>query len=190
KILMIWRHKIKTIWRLVVIAMLLLFLIPCTIGCGGKEKDSPEVEAKKNASLPDSIFANIHNQVYDNPSAARARSLKLLDSLDDADKVSRIKLMKYIGSAYVFEANYPEAIKYYNDALAEAEGINLYGEVANINNNLGTVFNESGSYTSAYIHLVAALENYDLAGAPEKREGTLNNIGLTYLNLNNHNKAL
>ena len=172
------------------IAMLLLFLIPCTIGCGGKEKDSPAVEAKKNASLPDSIFANIHNQVYDNPSAARARSLKLLDSLNDADKVSRIKLMKYIGSSYVFETNYPEAIKYYNEALVEAESINLYDEVANINNNLGTVFNESGSYTSAYIHLVAALENYDLAGAPEKREGTLNNIGLTYLNLNNHNKAL
>lgn len=98
--------------------------------------------------------------------------------------------MKYIGSSYVFETKYPEAIKYYNEALREAESIHLYDEIANINNNLGTVFNESGSYTSAYIHLVAALDNYELAGTPEKRNGTLNNIGLTYLNLNNHKKAL
>lgn len=172
-------------------AIWLVLFCAVAVCCNQKEGNlSKEDIFNSTASLPDSIFEKIHNQVYDNPSLARSRSFKILDSLDDSDKVSRIKLMKYVGSSYVFETNYPEAIKYYNEALLEAEGIHFYSEIANINNNLGTVFNESGSYTSAYIHLVAALDNYELAGTPDKKDGTLNNIGLTYLNLNNHKKAL
>lgn len=170
--------------------MLLFFIIGITISCNINPSGSESVYAYPESSLPDSVFEKIHKQVYDNPSLARARSMELLDSLDETDKISRIKLLKYIGSSYVLETNYPEAIQYYNEALAKAESINLYEEIANINNNIGTVFNESGSFTSAYIYLIAALDHYKLAGTPEKREGTLNNIGLTYLNLNNHKKAL
>ena len=187
---MIHKDKINTVWRLVLKTLLSLLFVWVIISCDESANGSTTAEYEKTATLPDSTFAEIHNQIYDNPSAARARSLSLLDSLDANDKISRIKLKKYIGSSYVFETNYPEAIQYYNEALAAAESIKLYDEIANINNNLGTVFNESGSYTSAYIHLVAALDNYELAGTPEKREGTLNNIGLTYLNLNNYKKAL
>ena len=169
--------------------ILTLLLIVGIISCN--ESAGPSLAPiQKSASIADSTFAQIHSQIYDNPSAARIRSLSLLNSLEENDKISRIRLMKYIGSSFVFETKYPEAIKYYNEALREAESIHLYDEIANINNNLGTVFNESGSYTSAYIHLVAALDNYEMAGTPEKRDGTLNNIGLTYLNLNNHKKAL
>lgn len=184
------QNKRETNWILVLKTILPLLFVGVIISCEKFANSSTTAKYDKIATLPDSTFAKIHNQIYDNPSAARAWSLSLLDSLDANDKISRIKLMKYIGSSYVFETNYPEAIKYYNEALAEAESIHFYDEIANINNNLGTVFNESGSYTSAYIHLVAALDNYELAGTPEKKEGTLNNIGLTYLNLNNHKKAL
>lgn len=183
--------KNDTVFRNVAKAVLLLLFSMAIVCC--EQKDG--IYKKKGffntaATIPDSIFEEIHNQVYDNPSFARLRSLEILDTTNETDKASRIKLMKYIGSSYVFETNYPEAIRYYNKALAEAEEIHFYSEIANINNNLGTVFNESGSYTSAYIHLVAALDNYELAGTPDKKDGTLNNIGLTYLNLNNHIKAL
>lgn len=188
---MIFKYlKTSTIWRLAVNTTVLLYLAGCTVGCGFIGTDDKAPNLKMAAMFPDSIFDQIHNQVYNNPALARERSFKLLDSIDSSDKISRIKLMKYIGSSYVFETNYPEAVKYYNDALREAESIHIYDEIANIKNNLGTVFNESGSYTSAYYHLIEALDYYELSGMPEKREGALNNIGLTYLNLNNHKKAL
>ncbi|MDP2688391.1 MAG: sensor histidine kinase [Aequorivita sp.] len=187
---MIDRNKINTVWRLVGPTIVTLLLIVGIISCNESAGPYLDHKTQKSASIAESTFEQIHSQVYDNPSAARMRSLSLLNSLEENDKISRIRLMKYIGSSYVFETNYPEAIKYYNEALREAESIHLYDEIANINNNLGTVFNESGSYTSAYIHFIAALDNYELAGKPEKKEGTHNNIGLTYLNINNHKKAL
>ena len=142
------------------------------------------------SSIDDSIFDTLRQQLYDSPSEARKHAKYLLASLEKDDPISEIKLLKNIGSSYVLETNYPSAIEYYNQALALAENINLYFEIGNINNNLGTVFNESGSYTSAYIHFVAAMDNYDLAETPYKKKGTLNNIGLTYLNLKNNQKAL
>lgn len=147
-------------------------------------------EAIPHTSIDDSIFDTLRQELYDSPSEARRRALDILSSLKRKDPISEIKLLKNIGSSYVLETNYPMAIDYYNQALILAENIDLYFEIGNIHNNLGTVFNESGSYTSAYIHFVAAMDNYDLAGTPDKKKGTLNNIGLTYLNLKNNQKAL
>jgi len=147
-------------------------------------------EAIPHPSIDDSIFDTLRQELYDSPSEARRRALDILSSLKREDPISEIKLLKNIGSSYVLETNYPMAIDYYNKALILAENIDLYFEIGNIHNNLGTVFNESGSYTSAYIHFVAAMDNYDLAETPDKKKGTLNNIGLTYLNLKNNQKAL
>lgn len=186
-------NHIKPLWdpfRVLGIMTYLLLLMIISFSCTNNNGNSIDAESPTAASIPDSIFESIHQQIYENPSAARTRSLILLDSIDKNDKISRLLLMKYIGSSYVLETNYPKAISYYNNALKEAEALKSYLEIANINNNLGTVFNESGSYTSAYAHLISALDNYKLAGMPEKRVGTLNNIGLTYLNLKNRKKAL
>ncbi|HLW31501.1 MAG TPA: tetratricopeptide repeat protein [Aequorivita sp.] len=172
---------------------ILLIVIISLISCDTPlfpDKTKTKSELPLQPSINDSVFDNIHQQLYENPSLARKHSLNNLDIIQVEDPISKIILLKYIGSSYVLETNYPDAIEYYNKALALAENINLYFEMGNIYNNLGTVFNESGSYTSAYIHFVAAMDNYDLAGTPEKKKGTLNNIGLTYLNLKNNKKAL
>lgn len=140
--------------------------------------------------LNENFFNEMHKLIYENPVKARAIAFQYLYSLDTNDQVSRIRLLKLAGSSYIFETNYSEAVKYYNKALAIAEKINLYVEIAHINNNLGVISNEIGNYKTAYIHFVEALNNYDLAEDQDKKVGTFNNIGLVYLYLKNYDKAL
>jgi signal transduction histidine kinase len=114
----------------------------------------------------------------------------MLDTLNNGDLVYHIRLLKNIGSSYVFETNYSQAIKYYDSALVLADSIKAYFEIANIHNNLGVIYNETGNYQSAYMHMIEALNNYDIIKNEDKRIGTLNNIGLVFLHLKNYNKAL
>ena len=145
----------------------------------------------KNLSEPYKVqFEELHKLVYENPSLARKKSNEILKSLPSDDLRSKIVCLKYIGSSYAFETNYSEAIKYYKQSLDLADKIHFYFEMGNLNNNLGTIYNEFGNYRSAYIYFTKALENYDLAGVPQKKTGTLNNIGLTYLHLDHQDKAL
>lgn len=166
--------------------VILFFILICFMSCHSSDKneDVHVSEPFKNQ------FEEIHKLVYENPSLAREKSNKILKSVSADDKKSRIICLKYIGSSYAFETNYSEAVKYYKQSLELAEKINFYFEIANLNNNLGTIYNEFGNYRSAYIYFIKALENYDLAGNQQKKTGTLNNIGLTYLNLNHQEKAL
>jgi two-component system NarL family sensor kinase len=178
--------------RAIKLPLLLLFLL-ITHSCNNP--DSPGNTDNQKQVQPGSMFSEnqfeeIHKLVYENPSEARAKAFKMLDSLDKDDQVSRIRLLKHAGSSYVFETNYSDAIKYFNEALSIAEEINLYIEIANINNNLGVLSNEIGNYKTAYIHFVEALNNYDLAGNQDKKTGTYNNIGLVYYHLKNYTKAL
>lgn len=151
------------------------------------------MQSHEKSVLGESLFKDIHKLVYENPSEARATAFRILDSLDKAginDQVSRIRLLKHAGSSYVFETNYSEAIKYFNQALSIAEEVELYIEIGNINNNMGVISNEIGNYKTAYIHFVEALNNYDLAENQDKKTGTYNNIGLVYYHLKNYSKAL
>lgn len=156
-----------------------------------KEKNQyTENTGQTTSNLTDAFFDEIHKQTYENPLAAREKSLSALESLAPNNKVSEIKLLKYIGSSYVFETNYPEAINYYNQALSLAEEIKFIDEIGNLNNNLGMVFNELGDFKSSYAYYSTAIQNYTLTNNKEKISGTYNNIGVVYLSLNNHEKAL
>lgn len=149
-----------------------------------------EPAAAVNPGEQDTLYAGLHRSIYVDPAAARAQAMQMLDTLNPANLSAKITLLKHIGSSYVFETNYPEGIRYYNEALEIAEQINLYVEIANINNNLGVIYNEIGNYKLAYIHLVEALNKFDLAGTSDKKIAAYNNIGLVYLNLKNYEKAL
>ena len=169
------------VWRL-----LMLLLISATLSCNRPDKTADAQQSELESQLEE-----IHKLVYAEPSLARDRSLKILQSISPGTDIkAEIISLKYIGSSYAVETRYAEAIKYYKRALELAEKINLYSETANLNNNLGTIYNEFGNYGAAYIYFIKALENYELAGNKEKRSGTLNNIGLTYLSLGNREKAL
>ncbi|SMC65111.1 tetratricopeptide repeat-containing sensor histidine kinase [Moheibacter sediminis] len=172
-------------------AIVFLFagLILINVSCNQPEKDSSKSSSKIN-ELNEKIFEELHKQTYEAPLATREKCFDLLKKISPKDLNSKIKLLKYIGSSYVFETNYPEAIKYYNKALNIAEETNNYNEIANLNNNLGMIFNEIGNFKTSYTYYFAALDNYDLAKNKDKKIGTLNNIGVIYLNLQNHEKAL
>lgn len=165
---------------------LFIWLVYIPYSCDSTNKiedsDAEEIHAQE--------FEEIYKLIYKDPALAREKSEEILNQLQPDDQQARIKSLKYIGSSYALETKYPQAIKYYNDALALAEEINYHFEIGNLNNNLGTIYNEFGNYNSAYIYFITALDNYDLAENTEKRSGTLNNIGLTYLNLGNFDKAL
>jgi len=171
-----------------ILALLILLLSPAFFSsCGSKEQQPAD---KGISAEPNLSYDEIHRNIYQDPAAARAQAQRMLDTLDPTNLAARITLLKHIGSSYVFETNYPEGIRRYNEALEIAEEINLYLEIANINNNLGVIYNEIGNYQQAYIHLVEALNKFDLAGTPDKKIAAYNNIGLVYLNLKNYTKAL
>jgi len=173
------------------LSLLLLILTICSCNKPGTSSSADKsVKGHATPELSETVLKEIHKRIYENPSAARAKAFHLLDSLSTDNQISKIKLLKYIGSSYVFETNYSEALKYYNKALSIAEKINLYSEIAHINNNIGVIFNEIGNYKTAYIHMVEALNYYDLADNKDKKIGAINNIGLIFLKLNNYEKAL
>jgi len=180
-------YKMKKDKRYLVLLCILIFLLMNFVVSCHSSDDKNDLD---QSYMYESQFAEIHKLVYENPSLARERSNKILRSITPDSKKAEIISLKYIGSSYAFETNYSEAIKYYKRSLKLAEKINFYYEIANLNNNLGTIYNEFGNFRSAYIYFIKALENYDLAGNKQKKTGTLNNIGLTYLNLDNHEKAL
>ena len=179
-------------FRLVV--LFILFAVACSRGKtttdGLNPQGSDAVSVKKDPLVNADMFDEIHRNIYLNPSAARAQAIRALDTLDAEDQYSRITLLKHIGSSYVFETNYPEGIRYYNVALEIAKKLDYKLEIANINNNMGVIFNEIGNYKLAYIHLVEALNNFDQANAPDKKIAAYNNIGIVYQNLKNYQKAL
>lgn len=162
-----------------------IFISSCQSAFGEKE----EIDRVKN-NLTEDVFTEIHKQTYEAPVVARDKSFELLNQVLESDIESRVKLLKYIGSSYVFETNYPEAIKYYSQSLSLAEESKDYHETANLNNNLGMIFNELGNYKLALTHYYAALDNYELSKHKNRKVGTLNNIGIIHLNLNNYDKAL
>lgn len=165
----------------------MLSFILLLAACSGSDKAGM---SPADTAAGDSLSEEIHKIIYENPSHARIMAQQLLEDQDADNLPARIRLLKYIGSSYAFETRYTEAIKYYNQALALAEEIRLYLEIAHINNNLGMIYNETGNYKTAYLYLSEALNNYSLAKVPEKMAGTYNNIGLIYLNLKNYDKAL
>lgn len=163
-------------------------LILLHVSCN--QSDNVNLSDSQKTGLDEKIFEELHKQTYEAPLSAREKSFELLKKISPKDLDSKIKLLKYVGSSYVFETNYPEAIKYYNQALTIAEETNNYNEIANLNNNLGMIFNEIGNFKTSYTYYFAALDNYDLAKNYDKKIGTLNNIGVIYLNLQNYEKAL
>ncbi len=172
--------------RILVLMVFILLVYSCN-----RSKPSELIPGKTdNLALAPEISDEIHALLYEDPLAARNKSMKLLDSIGSMDPGSRIILLKFIGSSYVLETDYPKAIKYYNQALALAEEIQFYREIASINNNLGMIFNEIGNAKTAYTYYFTALDYYDLAKEPEKKIGTLNNIGVMFLNMNHTDKAL
>ena len=171
--------------ELISLSKIILLLILC-LSCEDKNKN----KLNNHQQNYDSQFNEIHKLVYENPSLARRSASKILKQLSKENVEAKVICLKYIGSSYAFETKYLEAITYYKKALSFAEKLNFYYEIGNLNNNLGTIYNEFGNYRAAYMYFVKALQNYDLSGHKEKKTGTLNNIGLTYLNLNHYDKAL
>lgn len=170
------------LYQYLIIVTVMALLIACS------KSDEPGIKSHQPYSVENS-YDEIHKLIYENPSVARKEILKILDTLDPSNHVARITLLKHLGSSYVFETRYPEAINHYQKALEIAEEMELWNEIANINNNLGVIYNEIGNYKSAYLYLTEALVNYDKSNNSEKKIGALNNIGLTYLNLKNYSKA-
>jgi len=174
-------------------SLLSKFILTVSLVSGSVSCDSSSENASYSSNkedLNDKVFEELHKQTYEAPLEARKKSFSLLETIAPQDLDSKIKLLKYVGSSYVFETNYPDAIKYYNQALNIAEKTDNYHEIANLNNNLGMIFNEIGDFKTAYSYYFTALDNYDLAEEKDRKVGTLNNIGVIYINLKNYEKAL
>lgn len=168
---------------------LLLLMLMITVSCGRADTPGGLKVKNKPVNLRDDQYEYIHKHIYENPALAREEAQRVLDTLDDNEMMIRIKMLKYLGSSYVFETNYQEAIKYYYKALSIAGEIELWDEIANLNNNLGVIYNETGNYKTAYLYLIEALTTYEKSANPDKKVAALNNIGLVYLNMKNYEKA-
>jgi len=166
-----------------------MVILPLLVLSSCKDFDGHDDNEVTSYGDKEGKYQYIHKLIYENPSVARKEVLKILDTLDNTDNISKIILLKHLGSSYVFETNYPEAIKYYQQALSTAMEIELWSEIAHINNNLGVINNEIGNYKTAYLYLEESLKNYEKSGIRDKKIGALNNIGLIYLNLRNYEKA-
>lgn len=178
----------------ITITVIACCMILSITSCGRSNWNNPETIENKQmspsfSSKQSAISSEIFRLLYENPNKARSKALSILDSLPSGHDNLKIELLKHVGSSYVLETNYIEALAYYKEALQKAELNHNLIEKARINNNIGVIHNEVGNLKSAYLHFSEALNYYDLLGYHQEKAGTKNNIGLIYQHLNNHQKA-
>lgn len=172
-------------------AIMLLLLLVCSCNFPGHSpENNPFITDPANKHFTDSLSREIHRLLHEQPSLAREKTTYMLDTMQKNNPVLEIMLLKHTGSSFVLEAQYNEALKYYNIALGKAEEIRLYSEMASINNNIGVIYNYVGNLKSSFMHFNEALNYYELTGRQAEKIGTINNIGLIYLHLGNYEKAI
>lgn len=157
-------------------------------------RDTTESQANGNKKDWDehyeSVKADLSKILYSNPSAAREFAVKIIDTLKSEHIMLEIEMLKQIGSTYVLEANFFEALVYYTDALTKAKENDAISLMGDINNNIGVVNRRIGNYKNALVHFTEAISHYDALGDSSSKASTLNNIGLLYRDLQNDEKAL
>ncbi len=124
-------------------------------------------------------------------SAARLKLEKAL-SISEANNyyqgISRSASL--LGSLYLGRFNLIKAEKYYREAYEASKKTGDKIREANSANNLGTIAEKNGDYSTAVSYYLYAYEIFDSLKHRQGISGTANNLGIIYYLLNETDKAL
>ena len=113
-------------------------------------------------------------------------SLKLATEIDD--EIRMATSTKLLGSIFHYQADYPNAISYYQKALKLSESdLELHTDLIH---NIALVYLETGKYQLALKEFNRSKETYEKLGLWQKLANNLTNIGLVYEKNNLLNLAL
>jgi len=132
-------------------------------------------------------WADVRNQIYENPDSARFTIRSRIDHLEQEGSTDEIIRAYYLlATAYAFESNYIRSMEYFRYALDLAIKANAKTSMSHIYNNMGISFGLMGNYHDALDMLFKGLRDAE----PGEIEATiLNNIGRIYLELNDIEKS-
>jgi adenylate cyclase len=100
------------------------------------------------------------------------------------------KALGTIGSVYQSLSDYPQALTYYQKALAINEKIGSKNGIARNRGNIGSVYRNLSDYPQALTYYQKALAIYEEEGSKDGIAINLGNIGNVYHNLSDYPRAL
>jgi two-component system, NarL family, sensor kinase len=183
-------HDAKKKWLAVALAALFVVVaIFLGLGLPWSGRLAPDEVGQAGDGRQEKLAASVFQLIHSNPSGARERAWQLLDSAGSRSPFLEAELLKHIGSSYLIEEVFAEALKYYTEALAKANASGNISQMADINNNIGVANRRIGNFKKALVHFHEALAYDEYLGNEKKMANTLGNVGLLYLNLENAEKA-
>jgi signal transduction histidine kinase len=114
------------------------------------------------------------------------------ENTGDNPKILKKKANVYneIGLIYLYQGNYPEALKNFTAALKIHEETGNKNGIASLYNNIGLIFREQGNYPEALKNFFTALKIFKETGAKQGIANNYNNIGIIYEAQGNFSEAL
>ncbi|CAH1787682.1 unnamed protein product [Owenia fusiformis] len=145
-----------------------------------------------NNEVKAQLYENIF--FFDRALHSYKTELKTLQSQDAGEQEWKIASIKTaIGSLYISQGNYSDALSYYKDILKVCRKINDENWVSGSLNNIGLVYNKMGDLTEALEYHQECLTMLRLIHKDSPHPDvamSLNNIGLVYKDMGNLTKAL
>lgn len=147
--------------------------------------DNPLVQAEEAA------FKEIYSLMYSNPDSARMMVHQRINSIHpDLKEVYEMIYYNILGSTYLFQSEYSQALNAFHRTLEFALKRNSYMHIGNAYNNIAVVNILLGNYKDALDFLQRAKQTYEIIDSKKFIASALNNIGRIYLDINDLETAI
>lgn len=142
-----------------------------------KTLNHPDQEAKANRIMADATY-----YLQDYPTALNyyISSAYILEKKDEINSEYYISLLSDIGYCYLIMDQFPDALKYFNEALHLAIKANLPREISSNYNNLGAIYIQWGDYEKAAEYYQKSIQIDRDAGNTQYLSTGFNNLGKIY----------
>jgi len=158
----------------------------CRIGLADKEvENSPTLRASIQFHLG---YAFFRRRMYDSTMVYLNQALKIDEQGNNHRHLA--KVYRLMGAVHMYQMNYPQALRYFQDALSKARLVDDKRTAGSVLNYIGNVFRLYGDHESALSALLEAQKVFKEIGFEEGIAWSAFNLSKYYNTLENHEMAL
>lgn len=151
-------------------------------------KQSVDSLKKTADSLFNQINLHIKKGAFAEAESVAQTSLQIYTSLDETSGIGNC--LNKIATISYYIADYPKALKFYDQSIRVYERIDFQKGIASSVNNKGAIYYHLGNYPEALDHYKKAVIINEAQGAIKQKASALQNIGGIYLELEEYIQAM